>query len=227
VPLDADPVTAWQPGLAALEELRGDPQWQTTGIEFVLSSHFVRYAVIPADPNGQTETEQAALSAIVFRQTYGKLCEDWPTTVSETRKSSSTLGAAIPPGLLQDLRAQTGRHSSICSIRPNLMEAFNRISDELQRGPAIFALVEPGRTTIARVADGAWQAIFSRLMPVDDSQAFPRVMEEEATLRPVPDGTELWIRDPAGIAVIPTEWTGRVRTVPGPWSAHPATAFAA
>ncbi|MCX7180944.1 MAG: hypothetical protein NTX56_19980 [Proteobacteria bacterium] len=227
VRLEADSTTPWRPGVTAFQDLVRDTQWQTAGIEFVLSSHFVRYAVIPGDPNAQTANERTALGAIVFRKTFGNLCQDWSITLSETPKGLSTLGAAIPSGLLEDLLASVGKHCRIHSIRPDLMEAFNRFGESLKDRPAIFALVEPGRATIAQVADGAWKSITSRLTPTDDANAFAHVLEEEAALCPFPENAALWIRDLTGTAVISAEMAGRIRPVPAPWPGHPAAAFLA
>lgn len=227
VRLDADSTTPWRPGLAAFQDLVRDPQWQTASVDFVLSSHFVRYAVIPGDPNAQTADERAALGAIVFRKTFGNLCQDWRITLSETPKGLSTLGAATPSGLLEDLRASVGKGCRIHSVRPDLMEAFNRIGERLKDSPATFALVESGRATIAHVADGAWKSIISRLTPTDDANAFAHILEEEVALCPFPENAALWIRDLTGIAAIPAELAGRVRPVPAPWPGHPAAAFLA
>ena len=224
--LDADSTTPWRPGLTTLRDLVGDAQWQTAGVDVVLSSHFVRYAVIPGDPNAQTDDERASLGAIVFRKTFGNLCQDWHITLSDSRKGASALGAATPSGLLEDLRSGLGRQGRVHSIRPDLMEAFNRIAESVKRNPAILALIEPGRATIAQIADGAWASIMSRLTPADDANAFARVLDEEAALCPFPADAPLWIRDLTGGAVVPASLSGRVRTVPAPWPGHPAAFLA-
>ncbi|MCX7146505.1 MAG: hypothetical protein NT042_09950 [Sulfuritalea sp.] len=187
----------------------------------------MRYAVIPGDPDAQSADERAALGGIVFRKTFGNLCQDWRITLCETRKGLSSLGAAIPSGLLEDLRASVGKHFRIHSIRPDFMEAFNRVGPSLKDSPAIFALVEFGRVTIAHVADGAWKSIISRLTPANDANAFAHVLEEEAALCPFPEDAALWIRDLTGTAAIPADMAGRVRPVPAPWPGHPAAAFLA
>lgn len=222
-----DSIMSWRPGLAAFQELIRDAQWQTASVEFVLSSHFVRYAVIPGDPNTQTDEERAALGAVVFRKTFGTLCHDWIITLSETRKGLSTLGAAIPSRLFEDLRACVGKGCRIHSIHPDLMEAFNRVGEDLNGSPVIFALVEFRRATIGHVADGAWKSIVSRLTPASDVNAFAHVLEEEAAICPFPENATLWIRDLTGTVVIPTEMVERVRPVPAPWPGHPAAAFLA
>lgn len=221
-----DPTTPWRPGLVAFQKLVRDAQWQTTGIDFVLSSHFVRYAVIPGDPNAQTEGERAALGSIVFRKTFGTLCQGWAITQSGTRKGVAALGAAIPNGLIEELRACVDTHASIHSIRPNLMDAFNRIADTLKGNSATFVLVELGRVTIGRIADGVWASIVSRPTPIDDAQACARLLAEEAELCPFAENVTLWICDLTGTAVIPAELSGRAQTVPAPWPGRPAALLA-
>lgn len=227
VSLEADDsATSWRPSLTAFQELVRDVQWQTTSVDFILSSHFVRYAVIPGDPNTQTEDERAALGAIVFRKTFGTLCQDWAITLSETQRGVSTLGAAIPKPLIEGLRAGVDKSTNIRSIRPDLMDSFNRVVKNVSSNPAIFLLVEPGRVTLGRIADDAWTSIVSRATPIDDTQACARLLAEEAELCPFAENAVIWIRDLTGLAVWPMELSGRVRTVPAPWPGNSATMLA-
>lgn len=224
VRLDAeDSATPWRPGLAAFHELVRDAQWQTASVDVVLSSHFVRYAVIPGDPNAQTKEERAALGAVVFRKTFGTLCQDWTLTLSETRKGSSTLGAAIPGGLIAELRASIDKRTRLRSIRPDLMDAFNRVAENVEGKAAIFVLVESGRITLGRIANGAWTSIVSRPTSIGDEEACARLLAEEAELCPFGENAALCICDLTGSAVVPDSLSGRVHTVPAPWPGHPAT----
>lgn len=221
-----DSGTSWRPGLTAFQELIRDAQWQATSVDFVLSSHFVRYAVIPNDPNAQTQDERAALGVIVFRKAFGTLCHNWTITLGETQKGVSTLGAAIPEPLIEGLRASVGKYARTRSIRPDLMDAFNRVVKNVGSNPAIFLLVEPGRVTLGRIADDAWTSIVSRATPIDDTQACARFLAEEAELCPFAENAVLWIRDLTGSSVLPAELSQRVRTVPAPWPSYSATMLA-
>jgi hypothetical protein len=220
--LDVDSTTPWRPALTAFNELIDDAQWKTTGIEIVLSSHFVRYAVIPGDPSLRNARERDALGGIIFRKAFGNLCQDWQITISGGQLGSAALGAATPSKLLDELSTGIGRRARIHSIKPDLMEAFNRINNPLARSQAVIALFEPGKATIAQVADGAWKSIASRIIPPDDPSAFTRVLQEESVLRPFTDGTSLWVRDLTGTAAIPDALAGRVRTIPTRWPGHAA-----
>ncbi|MFH1870221.1 MAG: hypothetical protein ABIK82_03330 [Pseudomonadota bacterium] len=221
----AEPAAPWRSGLAAFRELVRDAQWQTAHVEFVLSSHFVRYAVIPGDPSAQSEEERSVLGAIIFRKTFGALSQDWHIALSDARKGLPTLGAAIPSDLIKDLRTSVGKHSGICSIRPDLTDAFNRIADDVKHGSAIFVLIDSGRVTIGRVADGGWTSVVSRPAPIDDALACARVLAEDMELCPFPENAAIWIRDLTGMSVFPAEMSGQVRTVPPPWPGHLAAAL--
>ncbi|MCE9569964.1 MAG: hypothetical protein K8R10_08175 [Rhodocyclales bacterium] len=227
VRLNADATTLWRPGLAALQDLLRDTRWQTSSVELVLSSHFVRYAIIPGDPTKQAADDRAALGSIVFRHTFGNLCQDWHIVQSDAPKDRATLGAAAPSRLLTDLRATIGKRSTLRSIRPDVMEAFNRIAEHVGSDPAIFVLVEGGRVTIARIADNEWKSVTSRLAPFEDLGAVARLLSEEAELCPFPGNALLWLRDLTGSATLPPEMTARVRAIPPRWNGHSASSLLA
>jgi hypothetical protein len=225
--LDRDATTPWGPGLAALQDIVRDAQWQTSSVELVLSSHFVRYAIIPGDPTRQASDDRAALASIVFRKAFGNLCQDWRIIQSEAPKGRATLGAATPSRLLTDLRAAIGKRGTLCSIRPDVMEAFNRIAEQVGADPAIFVLVETGRVTIGRIADNEWRSMTSRLAPVVDPEAVAQLLSEEAALCPFPGNALLWLRDLTGSATLPPEMAARVRAIPPRWNGHSASSLLA
>jgi hypothetical protein len=227
VRLDADATTLWGPGLAALQDLLGDAQWQTASVEFVLSSHFVRYAIIPGDSTKQAAEDRAALGSIVFRQAFGNLCQDWHIIQSDAPKGRATLGAAAPSKLLTDLRLAIGKRGALHSIRPDVMEAFNRIAEHVGSDPAIFVLVEAGRVTIARITENEWKSVTSRLAPVEDPGAVARLLAEDAALCPIPGNALFWLRDLTGSATLPPEMAARVRAIPPRWNGHSASSLLA
>ena len=227
IKLTPDVANPWKPSVDAFRELVRDPSWNTADINVVLSSHLVRYAVIPGDPNAQTAEEQAELGAIVFRKTFGNLCKDWRITQSSASKNTSTLGVAAPAGLLDALHVSVGRQQTIRSLRPNLMDAFNRIAEPIGRDPAIIVLVETGRITVGQVDDDAWKSIFSRVTSPDDTLGLVKVLAEEAIRCPFSPQAALWIRDLTGTAVVPAELASRVRPIPVAWLESPAAALLA
>jgi hypothetical protein len=75
LPLPAQPASAWDKGIAALDALLGESGWHGRDITVVLSCHYVRHAVIPAEP-GLSDAERLALAEIVFRDVFGELSSD-------------------------------------------------------------------------------------------------------------------------------------------------------
>lgn len=189
----------WTAGIAALEALFTEPAWRGRDIAVVLSAHYVRHVVLPAGPR-LAEAERQALAAALLQECFGDPVRDWAVRVSPVRAPVPTVACAVPPGLLAALRAVCAGRGRLRSIRPVLMPFFNRVWPAIGRTAGCLALVEPGRITLASVADGRWQHIDSR---AGEGAALPRLLLESGTVHGRQPGGLLWLGDLTGHAVLP------------------------
>lgn len=156
--------------LAELRRIAGKAQ-----VKVVLSSHFVRYTVLPWSAALASEDEWRALAQHSFVSTYGTAATAWEVRVSRSSKGSTRVATAIDGELLQVLRDIPG----IVSIQPYLMAAFNARRAHL-RGPAWFVLQEPGRLTLSRLDSAGWQAIRCRQAHGEWRAALADLLDREA-----------------------------------------------
>lgn len=188
----------WANGLEALELLLDKLAWNTRQLTVILSSHHVRYAVLPKGEHLGLR-EQDDLARLIFRNLFGELAHDWALRVSPAGRRA-TLASAVPEALLSSLHAACKGRALLQSIQPGLMTVFNRVRAEIDGQSGVFALVEKGRVTLAGIAQGEWQAIASR---AGEGSALPRFLAEAHDLSGLEAGGRLWLCDLTGQAVEP------------------------
>ncbi len=214
VPCEPQPgQAAWTTALAALDQALGDAGARGGAAGVVLSNHFVRYLVLPWQPELNSARELGGLAQLRFKAVYGDAAAAWTVRCSEGGWGQPSVACAVDTELLAALRAALeARGLRLASMQPLLMAVFNDLRRKFA-GDAAFAIVEPGRLCLALMQQGAFDAIVSRRTPADAAQA---IEQELATLPPRADGAALELQRigdapawPAGAARAVREWAVR------------------
>jgi hypothetical protein len=164
--VDADPV----------RELRalGD----RANLAIVLSNHFVRYAVLPWSSALKTEAEWAAYAQHAFVSIYGSDAANWQISLDRRSLGKSRVASAIDATLLGSLQEVAG----VVSVRPYLVSAFNARRRVFDGEAAWFVLQEPGRVTLALIADSEWKLVRTRQTHGDWRDALSDLIDREREL---------------------------------------------
>ena len=144
----------WQGALAALRSI----QFQAwTRVTVVLSSAFVRYAIVPRSDALSGEAEEQAYVRHHFAKVHGERAKTWVFRWSEG------LASAIDQRLLEGLRASFPPQGKarLASVQPELMRAINRWRAEFPATGAWLVLAEPERACAALHAGGGWRSVHS------------------------------------------------------------------
>lgn len=202
----------WQGGVEALELLLDEPAWQARTLSVALSSHYVRYAVLPRGKQ-LAPGEQDDLARVIFRKLFGELASAWEFRVSPG-DGDLALASAVPTALLAALRTACEGRVALGSVQPGLMSVYNRVRPAIGGRAGTLALVEPGRITLATLGDSGWQAVNSRAW---EPTALPGLLDEAEALADGPAGGRLWLCDLSGRAVAPAPPAWQVeRLLSGP-----------
>lgn len=215
VPFPAIGGTPWTGGIEALELLLDEPAWAGRDMTVLLSSHYVRYAVMPAGER-LGMAERVDLARLVFRKIYGDIAADWQMRVSPSGRRP-TVACGVPGALLDGLRTASEGRAALTSIQPLLMAVFNASRRVMAGGNGVLAIVEPGRITLATIENGDWRSIASRAAEAHD---LPELLAEERGLAGAPAGGTLWLWDPGGQAAVPDSADWRIERLPGGWEAE-------
>ena len=157
---------AWTPAVAAFREICSSAKAKNCQVTAILSSHFVRYAVLPWKPRLSRAAEWQAYAEHAFTKTYGATTASWQIGVCPTGGREPWLAFAADRSLIQSL-TETARSSGakLVSVQPALVAAVNRVRRRITQRSAWLVLQEAGWITLALLSRGAWQAVRSR--PVD------------------------------------------------------------
>lgn len=201
----------WAPAAAALAQALATMEAKRARATVVLSSHFVRHALVPWSVHTADDAQRSEMARYAFAQIYGPAVEDWAVQVSDGGLGAHAVASAVDRALL-DAVAAAGAvvRLRIDSVQPHLMAAFNRFHARLGRRSHWFALVEPGALCVALLARGRWRRLVCRRSDEDWGRALRALLMQEACLGgPAVATREVWVYAP-GI-------TPRPIGVPGEW----------
>lgn len=161
-----------QPLLAALPQVLREAGVAGARVELVLSSAFVRYALVP-NPDGAANSEELALLCRhAFQRVHGDAVAGWNIRLSLAALGGNGLASAMDEellqGLAQQVQAEKGR---LASVQPGLAYAFNHLAQS--RPDGVFVLREPGRLCLLAWQNRSWAAV--QLLPVPAE--WPPVLE--------------------------------------------------
>lgn len=207
LPLPEQPASEWDKSIAALDTLLTESDWHGRDITVVLSGHYVRHAVVPAE-RGLSDAELLTLAGIVFRDVFGELASDWELRVSPPGAAATTLASGVPRQLLASLTAVCEAQGRLRSIQTGLMAVFNRARRDIGASTACLAVVETGRVTVATIDHGRWLYVDSR---AGGPNILPQLLLEESQLHARQPGGILWLCDLTGMVALPPNpyWSQR------------------
>ena len=172
---------AWAPALQALDPALAGFASRRDSTAVVLSNTFVRYLVIPWQPDVSGARELAELAALRFRRTFGEHAADWTIRCNAGAYGEAIVACAVETALVTALRERLRAHKlRLTSLQPLLMAAYNDHRKALAPTNA-FATIERGRVCLGVMHEGRWSHIVSRRAAADAAGA---IGQELAALAP-------------------------------------------
>lgn len=200
----------WRPAISALRSALSDPRWQQAIPTIVLSSHFVRYALIPWNAELTNAAERNAYLRHCFTLAYGEAAMSWDLRLSPAGFGQSAIASGIDMSMLEAIRIELEQVGlPIQNIHPNLMLAVNETRAYLGKEGAgmslCFVSKEPGRLCIGLVEKGQWRSLKSVVAETDISAQLQALIQRESIMTGL--DTVHW---PVVIHCLGTEDTGQV-----------------
>lgn len=154
----------WQPALVALGRLVADLASPRIPATVVVSSRFVRYAIVPWRDNVISAQEQQEFARHCMRGIYGDAAAGWEIRLSSGGFRRNALACAADAAMLAEIeKTLTGSDIPVVSIQPNFMTACNRFRRELRReGDACVVVLEPGRVALGIFDRTGWRTLIAR-----------------------------------------------------------------
>jgi hypothetical protein len=180
----------------------------------LLSGGWVHFAVLPPSGGLRSADERAQLAHHVFRRQYGALANDWQLLSSPGPAKEPTLACAVAGPVIDALRQRLGELGKVTSIRPYLMDTFNRIRHSVGQQPDAcdsIAMVEAGYLTLASIRQTQWTNVIGHHTDPKNRSVLTHTLWEQSALGTLPSSGVLWVDDPENCADQPldTGWTFR------------------
>jgi hypothetical protein len=182
--LDCEPAAAgepWHGAAATLAAIAAELKDLHCDVTVVLSNHFVRYALVPANDTLKSGDEETAFARYCFAKVHGERAKAWEVRLSGADGDSPRVASAMDSGLLAAIRGcfpEAGK-ARLVSVQPYLMAAFNRCDARKGRHSGWLLLVEPQRACLACIDGGRWTAVRNVKGDYDDPARWTELLERE------------------------------------------------
>jgi hypothetical protein len=156
-----DPAFGAEPWHGALEALRGISFERRALVTVVLSSHFVRYALVAwSDALGTPQEEENYLRHH-FAKVHGERAKPWLLRASEGPRGTPRLASAVDAKLIDEIKRcfPKGGKAKLVSVQPALMHVFNSSRKALPAAGAWLVIAEPERACVALHSAGAFRSV--------------------------------------------------------------------
>lgn len=187
----------WSGALAALGQWASDRQRSAARrlhITLVISDHWVRYAVLPADRGRLQRDEQEAFARAMIAERFGAAWESAQIRIGHGTADEGILAAAVPSELLEELHTTLDAHAVTCAgVLPRFSHDLDTVKLESAASHALYASLEPGRIVLALAGPDGWHWIQSPLSGEDPTQTLERELAREQALMPPDEALPLFV----------------------------------
>jgi hypothetical protein len=165
---------------AALSQLKLP---KNTPITVVLSSDFVRYLMLPAQPFAMNSAENAAYTQAAYRDIYGLAADNWHIKCDDAAPDQNRLAVAVDAQLMAALSQLAAQYSfKLKSVQPQLMAAFNGLMPQLARKNGYLVLLEQSKLLLIRLQNGQCQHLRALALNGDWQLDLLQAVERESAL---------------------------------------------
>ena len=149
-----------QAAVDALNTLLAAPAVTAGDLTLVLSSHFVRYLLVPWQAQIGQPSELATVAGICFDETFGNDSGGREIVVARESAPSGRIAAGLDTSFLHALRTAVGSSRlRLVSVQPYLVSLFNRLRPSLGRRDFVFLVAEPTRSCLLVATGGCWRSL--------------------------------------------------------------------
>jgi hypothetical protein len=151
---------SWATALEAFAATLAQTPWAGTYTRVVIADHWVRYAIVPWVAALNSAEERLAHGRQLLTGLYGEAVAGWDLRISEAPPQATRVACAVPAELLAGVRAACAAHgSTLLSLQPQLVAAYDAWRQCLPQANAWFVSVEQGSLAAARLGRYGWDRV--------------------------------------------------------------------
>ena len=149
----------------------------------VLSSDFVRYLVLPAQPFAMNEVEKTAYIQAAYHDIYGAVADGWHIKCGDAAPAQNMLAVAVDAQLMAALSQMAVQYSlKLKSVQPQLMAAFNGLMPQISRKSGYLVLLEQSKLLLMRLQNGHCQQLRTLAFSTDWQLDLQQSIQRESAL---------------------------------------------
>lgn len=148
-----------------------------------LSHHFAQVHLLPSPPVLLGPSEMQGWIRDSLARQYGEVGEDWQVAWQPQPPGKPFVAASLAALAMTEL-VETLHSAGVkpVAIQPLLSTSWRRLRRRIGGRRGWYALAEPGRVTLARVAGGRFEALRSALVAQDPVPALSGLIRRESLL---------------------------------------------
>jgi hypothetical protein len=153
---------SWAAALEAFASMLAQPPWAGARTRVVIADHWARYAIVPWSAALNSAQERLAHGRQLLTSLYGEAVADWDVRISEAPPQATRVVCAVPGELIAGVRsACAAQGSTLLSLQPQLVAAYEAWRACLPQSNAWFVSVEQGSLAAARLGPHGWDRVHS------------------------------------------------------------------
>jgi len=144
--------SSWSQALAELE--KNAATIASCRVRFILSNHYVRYAVLPWQSDIYLHQDWQSLAENYLRTVHGNVVDDWKVSVAMQGYQNPLIVSAIDNLLVTQLEQLVTQFKwTLESIEPAFMSVLNHYHHKIKNNDCLM-MIEPRRTVLAEITKG-------------------------------------------------------------------------
>jgi hypothetical protein len=176
----AQGVAPWQSALHAFAASAATLGWRNVDLHVVLSSHLVRYLVLP-QINNLNDDDALVYAGHELQAVYGDCAQSWIACLNRAAPGGPHVAAATERGLVEQLESQAALLGMrLCSVRPVMSAAIDALPPHERNLNALLVVIESGRLCVARFEQGNCVQVRTAGYMLDPAAALLTLLEQDA-----------------------------------------------
>lgn len=191
----SDAARPWHAALDTLrEDLNAPGKPERVRVRVILSSRFVRYALVPWSAVPLRAEEALAWDRMHLEQAYGELA-GWRVVCASGAFGRARVACAVPQDLLDQLqRTLASKRHALDSVVPSFVLAWNRWRGKLTAGQ-LFGVAESDRLVMGRHGRTGWDSL-RMLACASTCESLTAAMRRELSLLGAPGDGRVFVFAP-------------------------------
>ena len=155
LPVISDNTADWHPAIDTLDRWLAENDQGKAEVRILLSSCFVRFAMIPFSENVNNYAERLTVAGLLFESVYGESAKQWKLTLDKEEYDEPCLAAAIDVELLDALNQTiSSRQLKTLSLLPYVASAFSAFNKQIRVDDGLFVVLDHGQAVLFVIKEG-------------------------------------------------------------------------